>query len=224
METRIPIKDVRLAFCGASGSGKSTMAKYIAQTMGLKYTENSAGLLLTEAQQKYLVDKYGWTKSGHRDVIRLSNINPGFAWDFQEQLLKTRAEFIWNNSGFVIDRSPVDNLTYFLLQTAHLTSELNCDFFHSKVTDAMKPITHVIFLPTLNKDVEDNGSRISNWYYQMMVTAVFKHTITNYFTPNLSLDFAYLEYTTWDLETRKREIINWLLQTIDHPVLVPSYK
>ena len=217
------IKDVRLAFCGASGSGKSTMAKFISSAIGLKYTENSAGLLLTPEQQEYLVKSYAWTKSGHKDVIRLSNISPGFAWDFQEQLLITRAKFISENSGFVIDRSPVDNWTYFLLQTAHLVAELNCDMFLSKVIEATKPLTHIIFLPTCNKDVEDNGSRIANWYYQMLVTSCFEHTLTNYFNANQSLKFSYLKYPEWDLVTRQRVILNWLSQTVDIPGFKPAY-
>jgi hypothetical protein len=211
------INNCRIALCGASGSGKSTMARVIAEELGIPYKENSAGLLLKPEQQDDLVRKYGWTKSGHRDVIRLSNINPGFAWDFQYELLKTRAEFIAGNNPFVIDRSPVDNITYFLLQTSHLVEQKMCETFFAEAQRAMMPITHLIFLPTENPGhwVEENDSRIANYHYQRMVTSVFEHVLNCYLIPNTNIPFAYLKCSIWDLKDREIEIMRWLLSSIE---------
>jgi len=205
---------IRIAFCGTSGSGKSTMARVVANALGLDYTENSAGLLLNQDQQDMLVKKYGWTKSGHQDVIRLSNINPGFAWDFQWELLKTRARFIRETQSFVIDRSPVDNLTYFLLQTAHLVPEIDCDRFVTAAQEALQPITHLIFFPAVFDQIEINGSRISNWHYQSMVSGVFSNTIDSYFRNGFGLDFKFLVYGKRDFEARKKDVLEWIYRSV----------
>ena len=217
MERKIPINQVRVALCGASGSGKSTLATFISEFLGVPYTENSAGLLLTPEQQEMLVQKYGWTKTGHKDVIRLSNANPRFAWDFQMELLKTRSLFIAQSQSFVIDRSPVDNIAYFLLQTAHLVEPKVCDYFIATATQAMEPITHLIYLPTGNtsKWVEENGSRIANYPYQRMVSSVFKHVITEYMVNNFYFRGSFMEINVWDLDTRKNMLNDWFLSTIE---------
>jgi hypothetical protein len=193
------------------------MARIIAETLGIPYVENSAGLILKTDQQEMLVKKYGWTKSGHRDVIRLSNINPGFAWDFQYELLKTRAEFIAMNDGFVIDRSPIDNITYFLLQTAHLVEPKVCDMFLATAQKALEPITHLIFLPTGNPTnwVEDNDSRIATYPYQKMVSAVFQHVLSEYVINQFGFTGDIMTVPYWDLTERTNRINSWLLSSIE---------
>jgi len=212
---KVNIKDVRIALCGASGSGKTTLAKALARALKIEFKENSAGLLLTPEQQEYLVNSYGWSKSGHRDVIRLSNINPMFGYDFQYELLSTRAKWIKENKGFIIDRSPVDNITYFLLQVSALVKEGDCSTFINIAQNAMTPITHLIFIPTLNANVETNGSRVDNYFYQQMVTANFENTIETYFNPNAAnCKFYYHKVGIWDWEQRMGEAIKFLTNTI----------
>lgn len=214
MRNPVSPSSIRIALCGASGSGKTTLAKSLARVFGIPFKENSAGLLLTPEQQEYLVNTYGWTKSGHQDVIRLSNINPSFGFDFQNELLITRGKWIANNSPFIIDRSPVDNITYFLLQVSALVSEPHCDSFIRAAQDAMLPITHLIYIPTMNPNVENNGSRVSNYYYQQMVTAQFRNTINTYFNPNsANCRFYFHAVTTWDWDARLRQAIAFIKAT-----------
>lgn len=197
----------KIALCGASGSGKSTLARWMSEKYKILYMENSAGLILPEDVKERLVRMYGWTQSGHADVIRLGNINPGFAIDFQTELLKVRTAFIKDREEFIFDRSPVDNLAYFLLQCGHIADEVITKRHLVKCIEAMEPITHLIYLPTpSNGVVENNGSRVANWYYQRMVTAVFKQVIRDYFLPNQNLDFKYIEVGVWDWQTRCRTI------------------
>lgn len=198
---------VKIALCGASGSGKSTIARWMSEKYNLPYLENSAGLILPHEVQQRFVDHYGWTKSGHSDVIRLGNINPNFAVDFQQELLKVRSKFIRDTPDFIFDRSPVDNLAYFLLQCGHLASPEVTHQHIVRCLEAITPISLVIFLHTSTEpgNVENNGSRVANWSYQKMVTAVFKHVL-EFYMPQV----PRLELSMWDYATRQRLISNYM--------------
>ncbi len=198
---------MKIALCGASGSGKSTLARWMSQKWDTPYIENSAGLILPEEVQERFVRNYGWTKSGHRDVIRLGNINPMFAIDFQTELLKVRTKFINDTPRFIFDRSPVDNLAYFLLQCGHLTTTEAAHQHIGNCVAAANRLDGIIFLHTSTNtgEVENNGSRVDNWYYQRMVTGVFKHVLNTYMS-----HLHILEIPQWDLATRKRLITNFL--------------
>lgn len=177
----------KIALCGPSGSGKSTLARRIASEYDIPYTENSAGLLLPKEDQDFLIEKFGWAKNGHAGVIQLSHANPEFGWEFQSRLLLARKKFIMETPSFVIDRSPVDNMAYFLLQNAALSHHALTDSFMSTGMEVMREITHLIFIPTMiSEDIEDNGSRIVNKHYQEMVTQVFIHVINKY-CPNVNM-------------------------------------
>jgi hypothetical protein len=171
------------------------------------YIENSAGLILPPEVQERFVRQYGWTKSGHRDVIRLGNQNPAFALEFQIELLKVRNKFINDNPSFIFDRSPVDNLAYFLLQCGHLSTNDAAREHIENCIKAAKKLDGIIFLHTStnHEEIENNGSRVDNWYYQLMVTAVFKHVMETYMKHVESI-----EITTWDYATRQRLITNFI--------------
>lgn len=203
-----PALDLKVALCGPSGSGKSTLATKISELKGLRYTENSAGLLLSPEDQEFLMNQYGWTKSGHKDVIKLSHQNSGFAWEFQWRLLLTRMVFIQNNHNFVIDRSPVDNLTYFLLQSAIMVTPELTEKFIWWAQKALEGLTHIIFIPTmLTGEIENNGSRIANYEYQRLVTASFEHVWDTYFA---RMPIKRLRLDTHDFEERVKLVEDFL--------------
>lgn len=198
---------MRIALCGASGSGKSTLARWMSDKYRIPYMENSAGLILPPEVQERFVNIYGWTKSGHSDVIRLGNINPNFAIEFQQELLKVRSRFIWDTEEFIFDRSPVDNLAYFLLQCGHLAPPAVTHDHIIQCLGAITPIDVVIFLHTSTEpgNVENNGSRVANWDYQKMVTSVFKHVL-EFYMPHIKR----IELPMWDYETRQRIVSNFM--------------
>lgn len=199
-------KQIRVALCGPSGSGKTTLAKYIANMHKLPYVENSAGLILPEVDQQFLMDQYGWEKNGHAKVIALSNQNPDFGREFQARLLAARGHMMEKSDEFVIDRSPIDNVAYFLTQCGpHQDTDYTRGFIESAQLFGDR-LTHLIFIPTMNDiDIEVNGSRISNYYYQKMMTNVFIHVINDYF-PHIRA----IALNTSDFTQRTRAVDSFL--------------
>ena len=201
---------MKVAMMGHSGSGKTTQCLLLNNRMGLAFTANSAGLIIPAVVQQKLHNKYGWSQSGHADVIRLSNINPGFGLDFQDAVLEARTNFIMDNDDFIIDRSPVDNVTYFLLQASHLQSERSCQKFIETAQYAYRKLTHVVLLSNPSGEIEDNGSRVANSVYQGMVASVFNYVFEKYFK-GLEKGPKVLILDTWgEIEDRYTQISSFL--------------
>ncbi len=110
---------MKLAFSGPSGLGKTTLCKFVTETMDVPWISVSAGDLFTEGDKGGLEEKFGYKGQGYKAVINLSAINPEFGAAFQKTLLKRRAELIRTTPNFVIDRSPIDNVVYMLSQNGH---------------------------------------------------------------------------------------------------------
>jgi len=207
---------MKVAFTGSSGSGKTTLVKYVAETFKLQHISGSAGDVYT-LQQKYLLDEVFKHRGydGHHGVIAHSAQDYMYAIVNQMFLQQSRAELIKHNDNFVTDRSPVDNLTYFINQAG----------FHSQVDDTMiynfqrfcqvawADLTHVIYVKAVQPfhvGVEKNGSRINNWWYQKSIDAQFAVWLDWFIMKVGPAGPAVLELDYWDLDKRKKEVYEFL--------------
>jgi len=203
------MRQLRIACLGASGSGKTTIANFIQEEFGIPFFPNSAGLVIPERDKEFLRSTYRWKENGHAEVIRLSNQFPSFGQTFQRKLLEARGRVIMNNEQFVIDRSPVDNVAYMLSQCSHLAPEAWVADFIMQAQDYAEKLTHLIIFPSLAKEIEVNGSRVANKYFQRMSTALFEHAYKTYFEP-LMESGKTLTLNTWDLDEKKDLVRSFL--------------
>jgi len=203
-------KPLKVAFSGPSGLGKSTLCKYIQDAISLEWLSTSAGDIFTGADVALLKDKYGYSQSGHRDVINLSADNPEFGWTFQRLILNRRADQIFTHNDFVIDRSPMDNVAYMLSQISHQASEDDIKGFIQTAQIAYQELTHVIQIrhsPDI-PSIEDNGSRIPNTYFQKYISDVFMGVYARYFANQPGPRVITIDF--WDLTERKRVVRDFL--------------
>lgn len=201
----------RICFTGPSGSGKSTLARYVNKETHIDYFEGSGySKLLSLEQRAYLSERFGYTGGGHAEVIKLSNLDSEFGTVFQEFILGRRIAFILRNErGLVTDRSPVDNVVYCLLQTAHYTHDVFMESFIEKAKEAYLKLTHLIFIPCTNPSIEDNKSRVDKLHYQKLVSSVFEFVLKEYFLP-LKGGPKVLVLDYWDLEKRKKAVMEFI--------------
>ena len=204
---------MKIAFSGSSGSGKTTLVTFVAEALGLQHISGSAGDVKKEGDKMLLDEMFRYPGGGHHGVIAFSALNSTYAVTNQKLLQVRRHELITSNDDFITDRSPADNLTYFINQCA----------YHPEVTDAMteqfmqdclaswEELNHVIYVKAVQPaEVERNGSRVSNKFYQKAIDCQFEYWINNFFIPN-SVDgpkVMIIDY--WDLETRKEKVIEFL--------------
>lgn len=195
---------MKVAFCGTSGAGKTTLVKYVSGKYGLPHISGSSGDLKTEHDKNILPEING---KGHENVIVYSATHPEEGMLNQEQILYRRTQAIINNNRFVTDRSPIDNMVYMTLQCSYHKdiSRERCQNFVDIALKAWEGLTHIIYIVPVQPEghIENNGSRIVNPFYQVSVDAAFDHWLSFFqdqiFKPCLRIDY-------WDLKRRKDEI------------------
>lgn len=211
---------MKIAFSGSSGSGKTTLVNYVVDQLGLAHLSGSAGDVKTEEDKKILQeDPYDYPGGGHVGVIRYSALNPEYGWENQQRLLQRRAQLIngthpthGNVENFVTDRSPADNVVYCINQVGFhpLVTDKMLEQHIRDAVEAMGNLTHLIYVKAVQpQEVERNGSRVANRYYQKSVDALFEYWIKQML--GMCIDppsFMLIDY--WDLDTRKENVLRFL--------------
>lgn len=167
-----------IAFAGASGSGKTTLAKRLAKDLGWFFQENSAGLITSERDKGAMANMWDYRGNlGQKDVINKSHAEPPFGLYFQESILRARKELLFKNKdkNCIYDRSPLDPIVFYLNQCVHNFDEVLGDHFMKACTAAMIGVDIIIKIPLQNPDhiIEDNGSRVANWWFQQKIDKLF---------------------------------------------------
>ncbi len=203
----------KVAFSGASGSGKTTLVTFVAEQMGLKHISGSAGDVKKEIDKLYIDELYDYPGGSHSGVIRFSALNPEYGIANQKTLQMRRKELIMTNDNFITDRSPVDNVTYFINQCGFhpmVTDEMT-RLFMLEALEAWNELTHVIYVKSVQPtEVERNGNRIANKYYQKAIDAQFEYWILNFFEKESIGGPEVMIIDYWDLDRRKEEVLQFL--------------
>jgi GTPase SAR1 family protein len=210
-------KQLKVGFFGASGSGKSTLAKWVSEEFKLPYIEGSSFSKILPKEDQDFLELMGYQGSGHAEVIRLSHQDPSFGWEFQHRVLKARINALKDQDTFVTDRTYVDNLAYYLIQSAATAPKGESKAFLDTALQSLSShFTHLFFVLTRNphKDIEVNYSRIHNYYYQRAMDGVFKESLALLREDQGDLPFPDV-YTidTWDLIGRKNRVKSLLNNT-----------
>lgn len=204
---------MRIAMTGASGSGKTTLATFVQEQFPeLKFLSNSAYDVITEEDRAFLNREYGYIAKGQANVIAMSHSNPNFGFDFQDILLRNRINLYKGNDNFVTDRSFIDNIAYYLDQCCAYQTEATTIAFISRAIEAMSNIDLIIRInmtQPLAHGVENNDSRVANWFYQKKIDKVFdlatelvNHNNSGLLFPPIKI----LVLDKWDLKDRKTKV------------------
>ena len=204
----------KIAFTGSSGSGKTTLVKVVAEHLGIQHISGSAWDLKNAQDQSTLRDIHKFPGGGHPGVIAYSALNPEYGVYNQTLLLERRLELSQLDENFVTDRSPLDNLVYFLNQCAYhpMVTDSYVEAFMSKALKAYKNFSHIIYVKAVQPidfPVENNHSRVANRYYQKSIDALFEYWLNEFFIKNAP-HVPVLTIDQWDLTYRKNIVRNWL--------------
>jgi hypothetical protein len=204
---------MKIAFCGASGTGKTTLARYISEKYDLPM--NPVGSRSTASlmgfKSPYDVDK------ANRAVYRselLEGRSPEAAAmaamadydtygakancrsEFQTQLQVSKIDWEENHDSFVVDRTTMDDYCYAAM---HSPESIDMEFIE-RAREHVKKYDIVFFTP-FKSFINTDGD-------QARVESLGYHKSFEIFLTGCSIDFAVLVTFIWsrDLEKRKRQI------------------
>lgn len=159
----------QIMFYGPSGTGKTTLAKYISDHYNIPFISGSISDLIPS------------TKSlSHSEMI---NRDPKDIYKEDLQLLNLRGKKFNNVGNFVSDRSYLDIIAYHIIKVSKDLSKCDTESLFSIVKNLMmRDCTHLIFIPFTNKmidewKIEDNNKRILNPYFQWNVSLVMENIL-----------------------------------------------
>lgn len=203
------MKAKKIAFSGTSGSGKTTLVLKMAElNPQLKHISGSAGDVKKEGDKMILDDVFQYPGGGHSAVIKYSALNPEYGIMNQQLLQIRRSELIFQNENFLTDRSPADNMTYFINQVGYhpMVTDAMCEEFFKKCQEAWDELTHVILVRAVQPSaIEHNGSRVDNRWYQKAVDVQFNYWFER-LNENSQAGPEVMIIDYWDLETRIEKV------------------
>jgi hypothetical protein len=140
---------LRVAFTGASGTGKSTLTEWASQEFALPI--NPIGSRSVSQTMGFL-SPYDVDAAGKRG-------------EFQRRLLSEKAAWERDMGSFVTDRSVLDNLAYTILHDVHSIDGKTLD----DVRVALRRYTHVVFCPidAVFKPGSDPARVMSKTYHEV---------------------------------------------------------
>lgn len=194
---------MKVLLTGASGSGKTTLAKHISEKYSIPFINGSA---------KELWPKYGITT--HRELIKACDDSAEFAQSFQYELLLHRQKQTMGIDSYVTDRTPLDNLLYYMLQVSHkVDTDANRTYIRACQDAFPAGDCHLVMCTTPRNGLEDDGMRINNVFYQMLCenTLLYLYQIylqSSQFNDRMSM--TVLQEWDWD---KRVKTINNLLRT-----------
>ena len=188
----------KIMICGASGTGKTTLARHISGRYDMPYITTSA---------KALWDKYGIKT--HKDAIALSHMNPDVGFKYQWDVLRSRMKTLDGYDKYVVDRSYIDNLTYLMLQNGYHLCDADIKEMVDLVNESLADIDGIIFLRfTPDIILENDGARLTNTYYQAMVDQVMYWIM---YSDKINLHaWKVLSIQVWDFQKRIELVEKWL--------------
>ena len=162
----------RINLTGCSGIGKTTLAQAIAQKYGLNFVSGSYSDLVPVTK-----------KMPHSDMIQ-QDAKTIFEQDVQ--VLNARRKVFNMYGALVSDRSYIDSAAYMIQKLSHRipTCEVE-DFVEKCRVLTLTQCKKVIYLPYTVEhfkkwNIEDNGKRVLNKFYQAEVSSIINWLIEEY--------------------------------------------
>lgn len=161
----------RINLTGASGMGKTTLAKWISETYQIPFISGSYSDLIPET-----------AKMPHRDMIS----QDAKIIQLQDtQVLNLRRKAFDSFETMVSDRSYLDSAAYFINKLSHRIPQCETEQFIEICRElTCKQCDKVIFIPAdtyhlKHWEMEDNGKRSTNLYFHIEISQLIYWLITD---------------------------------------------
>lgn len=176
-------RTIRIAFAGASGTGKSTLAQFVSEHYGVPV--NPVGSRSVAAEMGF-TSPYDVDQAGKRS-------------EFQHRLLRAKVTWEAERESFVTDRSTCDQLLYWMLHDVRSVGDASLDL----VKVGMLRYTHVAYCPVDRfRSREADAARVTDETYHAVYDAALIGLLAKYTETS-----RLWELKSGDLEERKDEVL-----------------
>lgn len=177
----------RVALTGASGTGKSTLATFIASTWELEL--NPVGSRSVSKAMGF-ASPYDVDAAGQRA-------------EFQRRLVTEKCE--WESrANFVTDRTPFDNLVYTMMHDVH---SIDPEIMATAINGAMR-YTHVIYCPVDSYcDPGTDRARVKERTYHRLFDCALAGLLGRYYPSTLTELLVLQDQTVERRQDRIREFL-----------------
>jgi predicted ATPase len=180
--------NIRLAFAGASGTGKSTLAEHVSKAFGIPL--NPVGSR-SVAKAMGFDNPYDVDKAGKRA-------------EFQRRLVVEKMAWEAEHESFVVDRTTMDNLAYTLM---HDVAAIDAELLKTAVA-GLQRYTHIVYCPVgafCNPGTDP--ARVKDPTYHKLYDIVIKALLDKYWW---SPGTYFQTLGPWSLDERKRSVEKFL--------------
>ena len=154
----------RIMLAGPSGIGKTTIAKWISEKIGIEFISGSVSDLLPDTKDV-----------PHSEML---SKDPTELYKEDYQILNLRNKLFRDKHEFVSDRSYLDSIAYFLYKQAENIPSCEIDHFISLAKQLLSSQCDLLIVLELHPYdlhewvTEDNDKRITNNYFQLMISSL----------------------------------------------------
>lgn len=180
----------KIMFAGPSGYGKTTLAKWLSERVGIPFESGSVSDLLPKTKD-----------IAHQDMLAR---DPQELYKEDFQILNLRNKLFQDKDAYISDRSYLDSAAYFLYKQADKQPSCELENFFiicsELLTRQCDCLIFLNFVPNLlNKWVtEDNHKRITSNYFQVEISSL------------MMLSLKLLDYKQHNVQNICREPTNSL--------------
>jgi AAA domain len=178
----------RVAFAGASGTGKTTLASWI---------EAKYALPCNPVGSRTIAKEMGFSSAYDADAV-------GRRAEFQTRLVEGKMTWEAEHDEFVTDRTTFDNLAYSLMHDATAVSEA----YFNLARQGLARYEYIVYCPaSVFLDCKDDPARQSSTTYQVLYDAVLWGLLQRFKPPPvrlITLPFPRLDHRKDFLEALMR--------------------
>lgn len=188
---------MKILLSGPSGCGKTFLCEKYSDFFNISFLKVDT----LDIFKKYKINS-------QLDIIELGIKNPDLTQIIYQELIDLRLSLINSNLSFISDRSPLDNIIYYLLQHSYFNK--NADSFiednFEKIKTALSTTCNII-LPSNQKFLVENGVRLTNVSFNNL----YKNVLLIYANKICEKNYKYLEYFPDNITSRINILNNYLL-------------